>query len=479
MKIRRPDMRQLVSGLSAEEANRVVRKLDELKIEYTLTEGGTTVQVPTAEVNRVRLELAGAGLLQKNTVGFELFDRVNLNTTDFSERVNYLRAMQGELAETISSISAVQSVRVHLNIPREAAFLSEAHKATASVMLTLKPGQTLSRHQCKGILNLVASSVEGLTPEAVTLTDTSGSFLYSGSEEMTGGGSSEEEQQARLLQRNAQSVLDSVLGPGRGIASVHVEFLKDKKQISKEQFEPGPDGKPFEKSHHQTEESYHGMSKNGMPGGIPTPAPNPTTTPAAGATPKIAEVGKAQPQYSQTSQQIEYQMSRRTETVEESPNKIHRLTASVLVDSQANLDKVAVDSLTQAVSLALGIDTSRGDQFNLKIIPFNRDIQEEEKRVLAEAQTVKQKQDEMTVKGIGAAVGGALLLAGLMWLAGRRRQGKAEQAQLATLEEAGLVGGHVNISLPAEDPVESAPLALPSAGPSREALLEHRPQSGP
>ena len=467
-KMNKPDMRQLVSGLSAEDASRIVRKLDELKVNYTLTEGGGTIQVPGPDVNRVRLELAGGGLLQKGAIGFELFDRVNLNTTDFSERVNYLRAMQGELAATIQSIPAVQSARVHLNIPREAAFLTEAHKPTASVLLQLKPGVQLSRPQCRGILNLVASSVEGLAPESVTLTDTNGAFLYTGSEELFSAGGGEEDQQARQLQHTAQAVLDGVLGPGRGLVSVRVELLRDRKQTQRELFEPGPEGKPLEKSNKQTEETYQGTGRP-LPGGIPTPSqpasPTPSPTPTSGS-----NSTREQPRYSQTSKQVEYQVSRRTETIEESPNKIRRLTASVLVDSEAKLEKAGLESLTQAVSLALGIDNSRGDQFNLKVIPFNREFQAEEKKAMEEAQvaTDKKKQlaDKTTAIMGGIAVGSLLLLSALVFLLGRRR------GRTPDYPEHVATGANVNISLPVERPEAGAPPALPAGPADREVLLD-------
>jgi flagellar M-ring protein FliF len=448
-----PSLKPLATGLSETQSSAIVHKLDELKINYKLTEGGT-IMVDARELSRIRMELAGSGLTESDEVGFALFDRINLQMTEFSEQVNYLRALQGELAETIKSLPGVAKVRVHLNIPKDTLITEEHNPPTASVMVTLKPGARLSRNQCRGILKLVASSVEGLKTEHVTLTDTTGNLLFTGEDELSGGGVEAEDQVSRQLQRSAQQVLDNVVGPGRGVANVRVEFQKDLRKVEKTVVETDKNGKGFERNHKTTSEDYLGTAKTAgqaqaVAGSNVTNPPGPAA--ANATTPPVKETAEGnKPKYRQTSDQVEYEYGHRTETVQEDPQRIRRVTASVVIDGNVKLDKKAQDALQQAISLAVGIDSNRGDECTVQVLPFARE-EEEKPQVPAGAAAIDKK------LAIGIGVGG--LLGGLMLLGllGKLRRSKTPpavpeaEAAAETRESDPNVGTRVNISLPAEE----------------------------
>lgn len=458
-----PSLKPLATGLSETQSSAIIHKLDELKITYKLTEGGT-IMVDAKELSRIRMELAGSGLGEDDQVGFALFDRINLQMTEFSEQVNYLRALQGELAETIKSLPGVAKVRVHLNIPKDSLLTEEHNLPTASVMVTLKPGARLSRNQCRGILKLVASSVEGMKTENVTLTDTTGNLLYTGEQELSGGGAEAEDQVSRQLQRAAQQVLDNVVGPGRGVANVRVEFQKDLRKVEKTVVETNKDGKGFERSHKTTSEDYLGTAKTaGQPQEatasnviLPPGAANATTAGNATTIKESAEGNK--PKYRQTLDQVEYEYGHRVETVQEDPQRIRRVTASVVIDGNVKLDKAAQEALQKAVSMAVGIDADRGDECSVQLLPFARE-EEDKAEVPAGASAVDKK------LAIGIGVGGLLGSLALLGLIARLRKPKmvaaSPEAEAATQGEAADsgadVGGKVNISLPAEEELAKLP----------------------
>src|SRR5579884_2125 len=172
-----PDYRVLYSGLSAEDAGAITAKLQTQGVAFRLSAGGTTIQVPAEQVQQLRLDLAVEGLPSHSGKGFEIFDDAPLGMTPFMQQVNYSRALQAELSRTIMQLDPVAQARVHIVRPDPTPFIRDQKPTTASVMLKLKPGATLSHAMANGIVALVARSVEGLTPDNITLVDTNGHVL--------------------------------------------------------------------------------------------------------------------------------------------------------------------------------------------------------------------------------------------------------------------------------------------------------------
>ncbi|MFC2742070.1 MAG: flagellar basal-body MS-ring/collar protein FliF, partial [Selenomonas artemidis] len=174
----KPDMVPLFTDMETKDAGEVANQLREAKISYEVQDGknGTTILVPTTNVHEARLNLATQGLPRGNK-GFEIFDDSKLGVTEFQNRVNYLQALQGELTRTIEQIDAVEKARVHIVLPEDSLYKKEEKPATASIMLRLKPGTELTKKEIKGIVNLAAHSVKGLTPENITIVDDTGKIL--------------------------------------------------------------------------------------------------------------------------------------------------------------------------------------------------------------------------------------------------------------------------------------------------------------
>src|ERR1700682_249009 len=174
---KKADFKPLFTGVAPEDAAGIVQKLKESGVEYRLPEGGGSVLVTSTRWAEVRLTMAAIGLPKSGRIGFELFDKVNLGATEFTEHVNYRRALGGELERTVMALSEVETARVHLTFPKDSVFLEAQQPAKASVLVRLRPGKRLAAQNVVAINHLVASAVEGLSPDAVSVLDMNGNLL--------------------------------------------------------------------------------------------------------------------------------------------------------------------------------------------------------------------------------------------------------------------------------------------------------------
>ena len=241
--VNKPSYGTLFSNLNTQDAAKIVEKLKEKSVPYTLDDGGKTVMVPKQQIYDLRLSLASDGLPQSSIIGYEIFDRTNLGVSDFVQKVNYRRALEGELARTILQLDELEGARVHLAIPEKALFKEDEKPATASVVLKLKSGKPLRRETVQGIAHLVASSVEGLDVKDVSIVDSRGMLLSENAKGNTAAALTEtqyelEQQVETYLARKAQSLLESVVGPGNSVVQVNAEL--DFRQVERtlEQYDP-------------------------------------------------------------------------------------------------------------------------------------------------------------------------------------------------------------------------------------------------
>jgi flagellar M-ring protein FliF len=237
----KPDMMVLFAGLDPDEASGILTELDELAVPYEVAANGTTLRVPAERVGELRIRLAGEGLTGSKTIGYEIFDRSNLGMTEFLQQVNYRRALEGELTRTIVSLDEVRNARIHLAIPEADVFSRTRQEPKASVIVDLMPGARMRPEQIRGIFALVAASVEGLTPNGVTLVDSTG-------RELGGGGTGEfaaSTEQLRIqqdveqyLRQKATSMLEQVVGSGQAIVQVNASLDFERKERSTEKYDP-------------------------------------------------------------------------------------------------------------------------------------------------------------------------------------------------------------------------------------------------
>jgi flagellar M-ring protein FliF len=355
--LNRPAFVPIYSRLDVEEAARVVEALGRLGIPYRLTGAGTTVEVPQDRVYAARLQLAAQGLPRGGSLGFEIFDRPSFTTTELVQRVNVQRALAGELVRSIETLEEIESARVHLVIPQERLFTDSAPVPSAAVVVRLRPGAALTAVQVRAIRHLVANSVEGLSPERVTIVDAQGRLLASGREESTGLAATqlaEREQVEFALQQRVQTLLDETLGPGRAIARVSADLDTSRRQIEQESYLPAQRAPTSEVA---VEESYTGRGGIAPGGPASTAIPSYTTTPPGGGT----------SEYRRRETRTTYQVTRRIER-EVATGGIRRLSVAVVVDR--NVPTAVVRALETAVAAGVGLDRRRGDVLVVQTVSF-------------------------------------------------------------------------------------------------------------
>ena len=379
------------SGLSEADAAQIVQKLDENNIPYQLKNSGT-IEVTSDQVYTVRLLMAREGLPQSSTVGYELFSGTTmLGMTEFSQQVNYQRAVEGELQRTIGSLEAVQAVRVHLVIPEKKLLSSDQSLSTASVTIQVKPGHALDGDQVRSITHLVASSVEGLKPENVVVVDTEGNLLADGMSTDSAMDLSQKDEQrateqayALEVQKRVQSILDKILGPNRSVVQATVEMDWTQREVTSNTYEPT--AVAIRSSQTIKESSTEGGTPGGVPGAASNlPTPVPTTTGSEGST------------YQRSEETLNYEVSQVQSHEITAPGKVSRLSVSVMVDGIS--DQAQMDVIKSAVEVAAGIDAKRGDQIVVESFAFDKTALETLNTELEK----QQKQEQYIQIGLAAA----------------------------------------------------------------------------
>lgn len=419
----RPDYVPLFTGMEAKDAGEVAAKLKEMKISYEIGNNGGSILVPSKDVYRVRLDLATQGL-PRGSKGFEIFDQTKFGVTDFQQRVNLLQALQGELTRTIEQMSEVEKARVHIVLPTDSLYKKDEKPATASIMLKLRPSSQLSRDQVKGIVNLVAHSIQGLKPENVTVIDNFARILNDQNDAANSTGTAtltQLEMTRKIqdnLQKNIQSLLEQVLGPGKAVARINVELNFDQRTVDRQVFEPVVDDKGIIRSSQDSSETYKGSSA--APGGPPGTISNIPgyVTGSAGT----------QSTYEKKEVTKNFEINETKEKIVIAPGSIKRLTVAVLVD--ANVNKAQQDSIAKTVSSAVGLNATRGDVISIESIPFSTELADKQRK---EELEIDQQQKYMTWLKYGL-IGFAIIAFLLIVRNFTRRQQEEELDELTMTE---------------------------------------------
>ena len=414
------------TGLEARDQEAVMEYLREQKIPYRTDSASNAILVPITSVYEARIALAAKGIPSGGVVGFERFDNSRVGRTSFQEKVDYYRALEGELARTIREMSSVSTARVSIVVPESRLFLEQQRPSTAAVLLKLRSGAEFGQDHARAVVHLVASSVEGLLPENVTLVDADGVIPFddildntltvqSGNRLVLRQREFEKDYE-RELERKIRDTLEKVYGPGRVKAAVRVELDFDIRQASRRTVYTLPDKihGPVQ-SAQNTEESYTGPA--GITGGIPG-----TTTNIPGYVVNTG-INNAQAQYDRTDNVTNYDNSTHESSEIETQGKIKRLTATVLIDG--SLQQEEVDVWRGAVATAIGADDTRGDRISIMAMPFDTSIAD------AYAARMEAERRQRIIAGVSAFL---ILLAGVgallvLWL--RRRRMMAALRQVA------------------------------------------------
>lgn len=355
--VREPEYGVLFSNLEAQDASKIIERLKERKIEYKLEDNGRTVLVPRQNVYELRLQFAGEGLPNSSIVGYEIFDKNNIGVSDFVQKINYKRALEGELARTILQIEGVEAVRVHIVMPEKTLFKEDQKEPTASVILKLKQGTRITRENVQSIAYLVANSVEGLDPKNVTILDSRGRLLSDDSEsdplaKVSGKQYELKRSVEQYLADKVQSLLDGVLGQGNSIVRVDVELNFTQVEKTIEEYDPD---KTVVRSEQTTQERSSSVDSS-----------------------------FASTNSQRTNTITNYEVNRTLQRIVESVGNIKRLSVAVLVNGTYKVSEVdgvkkveyiprdeeQIQKLTEIVKNAVGFNPDRNDQISVVSIPF-------------------------------------------------------------------------------------------------------------
>jgi flagellar M-ring protein FliF len=411
----RPDNVPLFTNMDAKDAGEVAAKLKEMKIPYEIGNNGTAILVSSKDVYRVRLDLASQGL-PRGYKGFEIFDQNKFGATEFQNKVYYLQALQGELTRTIEQMAEVEKARVHIVLPEDSLYKKNEKPASASIMLKLQRSAQLTREQVKGIVNLVAHSIQGLKPENITVVDNFARVLNDQQDEqqMASTVSLTQLEMTRKvqesLQKSVQSLLEQVLGPNKSAVRVNVELSFDMKTVDRQVFEPVVDDKGIIRSSQEVNESFRGTTT--QPGGVPG-----TTTNIPG----YVTANQGQSQYEKKETTRNYEINELKEKTIVAPGAIRRLAVAVLVD--ANVTGAQRDSIMKAVASAVGINPARGDMISVETIPFSTELADRQKR---EEQALAEQQRQALYMKLAAAAVALLAVLFIIRTYLRKRQAEEE-----------------------------------------------------
>lgn len=374
----RTDYRPLFTNLTSEDAGEIVKKLKDAKTPYQITADGKGILVPSDKVYELRLTLASEGIPQGGGVGFEIFDRKNFGMTEFVQKLNYQRALQGELSRTIAQLTGVEQARVHLVIPEKSLFKDNEKPATASIVLKMKSNRALRDSEVQGVVHLVSSSIEGMDPERVTILDSRGKILSKGgSSDATTRMTSAMQETQRTYEKNVeeriQSLLDPIVGGGKSVARVTATL--DYKQVERVEEKFDPESIAVRSEQRTEEKGSSTTSSSGVPG-VQTNLGR--TTAGGGATSGGG---------SKNDETLNYEVSRSTAKIIEPVGALSKISIAVLVDgkyeapaavkegqtAKAKYTPRSPDELQKIETLvksAVGFNLERGDQLTVQNIPF-------------------------------------------------------------------------------------------------------------
>ena len=368
-----PQMVPLFTDLSLDDSASVAKDLDRQGVTYSFKNDGTIILVPKDQVARLRMKLAESGLPKGGGIGCEIFDKSDaLGATTFIQNINHLRALEGELARTIRTLDRVEAARVHLVLPERPLFAREKADATASIVLKVRG--SLGPAQVRAIRHLVASAVNGLKPERVSVVDETGKLLADGAgDDNSLSGANADDRKASFenrLRKEVETIVTSVVGSGRARVQVTADFDVNRISTTSDKFDP--DGRVV-RSSQSREESSATDSKTAGPVSVASELPG--AAPPANAAPAKSDQNR------KTEEIVNYEISRTTKTEVIEAGRVNRISAAVLVDGTYDKNdkgemvykprsKEEIDRIAALVRTAIGFDAKRGDQVEVVNLRF-------------------------------------------------------------------------------------------------------------
>ena len=371
-----PDMALFYAELDAQDSGQIIARLEQMNVPYRIGEEGGRVFVPQDQVGRMRVVMAEDGLPSGGSIGYEIFDRSEgLGTTNFVQNINHVRALEGELARTIRSVSSVRQARVHLVLPRRELFSRERQEPSASIVLMLGGSRTLDRQQVTSIQHLVAAAVPGLKPTMVSIIDDAGNLLARGTEEGDVSQTASRAEEMRIgyesrMVRTIEELLTRSLGPGNVRAQVSAEMDFDRVTENAEIFDP--DGQVVRSTQVVEEQA---SNQDGAPDGVTVGNNLPD------ALPELDGGAGSQSQTSRTEETVNYEITKTVKTHIREAGMVRRLSVAVMVNGKTVMDDEGnptyeprgieeIEKITALVRSAVGYDEARGDTIEVVEMPF-------------------------------------------------------------------------------------------------------------
>lgn len=436
-----PSYSPLFTGLAAEDASSIVEQLRADSVPYQLADGGGSIMVPEERVYEQRLKAAAAGLPGSSNGGYSLLDNMGVTSSEFQQSVTYKRALEGELAATISSLKGVKTASVRLAIPEESVFVSTKADPTASVFIETKNGVTLSSDQVQAIVHLTSASIDGMSANNVAVIDAAGTVLSAVGVGATGSANQQASDYESRVGAAVQTMLDKVVGPGNASVVVAADMSYESAERVEEQYETPLEAPVLNEQ--LDSESYTGAGGNATGGVL---GPDNIAVPGA----------DGESLFSSESSTRNNAINKVTESRSIPAGSIRRQSVSVAIDKEAAAG-LSVAALQSLVATAAGIDADRGDEVTVEVMAFNAAgaVTAAEALKAAEAAAVTDRVlSIVTVAGIVAAVTLPLIIGIAMYLRRRRHHDAVAIEKLSDILDAPTLPMQLTHTLP---PLELSP----------------------
>ncbi|CAM5433142.1 flagellar basal-body MS-ring/collar protein FliF [Leifsonia shinshuensis] len=469
-----PSYTPLFSGLQAADASAIVDQLRTDGVPYQLTDGGGTILVPQEKVYDERLKAASAGLPTSTTNGYSLLDKMGVTSSEFQQSVTYKRAMEGELANTISAMKGVKTASVRLAIPADTVFTSQKQDPTASVFIEPQAGVTLSSDQVQAIVHLTSAAVTGMQPTDVSVVDANGNVLSTVGAGATGGADKQANDYESRVKTAVQDMLDKVVGAGNATVAVAADVSNESAQRTTEQYTTPTNAPATSETTQKETYTGSGGSAAGVLGPDNIAVPNGSSGNGT---------------FNSESSTKDNAVDKVTEQRTIPAGAVTRQTVSVAVNSDA-VSNVSANELRNMVNAAAGINTARGDSVSVQLVPFSKTGATEAAKAIQEAKDAAAA-DQLTgiIRSsiIGAAIVAAAIIAFALFRRSRKRAAEDAELEAERAESLAMEASPFPVALdpaPPTVPMQLDPLPDPTAPELEaerrrqeiEALAERDPQ---
>jgi flagellar M-ring protein FliF len=449
----KPSYQPLFTNLQASDSGAVTAQLATAKIPYQLSNGGSTVLVPAADVDQERVALAEQGLPNSGTVGFSSLEKSGITTSEFVQQVEYQQALEGQLEQTIESIQGVQSAQVNLVVPQQSDFaIGNQPATTASILVDLTPGTTLSAGQVQAIVHLTASATPSLSASNITVADNHGDVLSSPGGAISGSGTSDSQQTNSYdnqLSTSIESMLNRVVGEGNSAVQVHALLNFNQQSTTTKGLQTNAKGQPITAQTGQTSSTGTYTGSGTPPSGVLGASQPATTTSGSG-------------NYSTTSSQVTNAVGQVTQTVKQAPGQVVKTSVAVLLNSGIR-PKVSPAKVKSLVFAAAGLSSAAGDQLVVTSLPFAKPNDAQASALAAASASASKHQLLEHAVEVGALV---LLIIGMLIFALRsaRRRPTYDEIQIPELTPmASPIGGFDDAAMATSE------LPIPARSPALAA----------